>query len=150
MRTLLSILYIVVCWLDFPGVLIILFYSVLGLPGGASSKEPVCQFRRCKRCRFEPWVGKVPWRRKWWPAPAFLPGKAHGQRSLAGYSSWRCKKSGVTEWLSNNELFYFKNAACDLLNCSHDPLVVETPRLKDWIMPSSKCPDLNIHNLSFT
>ena len=38
---------------------------------------------RCKRCRFDPWVGKIPWRRKWQPTPVFLPGKSHGQRSLA-------------------------------------------------------------------
>ena len=34
------------------------------------------------------WVGKIPWRRQWQPIPVFLPGKLHGQRSLAGYSSW--------------------------------------------------------------
>ena len=37
------------------------------------------------RDRFDPWVGKIPWSRKWQPAPAFLPGKFHEQRSLAGY-----------------------------------------------------------------
>ena len=35
---------------------------------------------------FDPFIGKIPWRRKWQPTPVFLPGKAHGQRSLAGYS----------------------------------------------------------------
>ena len=40
----------------------------------------------CKRCKFDPWVRKIPWRRKWQPTPVFLPGKSHGQRSLAGYS----------------------------------------------------------------
>ena len=43
-----------------------------------------CQSRRCKSHRFEPWVGKIPWRRKWQPTPVFLPGKSHGQRSLVG------------------------------------------------------------------
>ena len=37
---------------------------------------------------FNSWVGKIPWRRKWQPTPAFLPGESHGQRSLAGYSPW--------------------------------------------------------------
>ena len=37
------------------------------------------------RCRFDPWVGKIPWRRAWQPTPVFLPGESHGQRSLAGY-----------------------------------------------------------------
>ena len=41
-----------------------------------------------KRCRFHPWVGKIPWRRKWPPTPIFFPGKFHGQRSLADYSPW--------------------------------------------------------------
>jgi len=39
------------------------------------------------RGRFDPWVGKIPWRRAWQPTPVFLPGESHGQRSLAGYSS---------------------------------------------------------------
>ena len=43
------------------------------------------------RCWFNPWVGKIPWNRKWQLTPVFLPGKAHGQRSLAGYSPWGCK-----------------------------------------------------------
>ena len=38
------------------------------------------------RHRFHPWVGKIPWRRKWQPTPVFLPGKSHGQRSLVGLS----------------------------------------------------------------
>ena len=58
----------------------------MGFPGGTSGKEPVCQCRRHKRCRFNPWVRKIPWRRLWQPTPGFLPGKSHGQRSLVGYS----------------------------------------------------------------
>ena len=34
------------------------------------------------RCRLDPWVGKLPWSRKWQPTPVFLPGESHGQRSL--------------------------------------------------------------------
>ena len=45
--------------------------------GGARGKEPVCQCRRHKRCRFDPWVGKIPWRRKWLPTVVFLPGESH-------------------------------------------------------------------------
>ena len=52
-----------------------------GFPGGASGKEPTCQRRRHKRCRFNPWVGKISWTRKWQPTPVFLPGESHGQRS---------------------------------------------------------------------
>ena len=45
---------------------------------------------------FDPWIGKVPWRRKWQPTPVFLPGKSHGQRSLAGYSPWGLRHKGWT------------------------------------------------------
>ena len=58
-----------------------------GFPGGASGKESACQFSRCRRCGFDPWNGKIPWRRKWQPPAVFLPGKSHGQRSLAGFSA---------------------------------------------------------------
>ena len=45
-------------------------------PGGASGKEPACQHRRRERHRFDPWVGKILWKRKWQPTPVFLPGKS--------------------------------------------------------------------------
>ena len=54
-----------------------------------SGKESACQ---CRGCRFNPWVEKIPKRRKWQPAPVFLPGKSHGQRRLAGYSPWGHKE----------------------------------------------------------
>ena len=48
---------------------------------------------------FNPWVGKIPWRRKWQPTPVFLPGESHGQRSLVGYSSRGRKESDTNERL---------------------------------------------------
>jgi len=60
-------------------------------PRWFSGKESACQ---CRRCGFDPWVGKIPWRRKWQPTSAFLPGKSHGQRSLMGYSLWGRKRDG--------------------------------------------------------
>ena len=45
---------------------------------------------------FDPWVGKIPWRRAWWPTPVFLPGEFQGLRSLEGYSPWGCKESDMT------------------------------------------------------
>ena len=53
-------------------------------PGGASGKEPACLCRRHKRRRFNPWVGKIPWRKTWQSTPVFLPGESHGQESLVG------------------------------------------------------------------
>ena len=60
------------------------------LPRWHSSKY-ACQRRRC---RFNPWVGKIPWERKWQPTPVFLSGKSHGQKSLVGYSPWGHKRAG--------------------------------------------------------
>ena len=53
-----------------------------------SGKELACQ---CRRCGFNPCVGKTPWRRKWQPTPAFLPGESHGQGSLVDYGPQGCK-----------------------------------------------------------
>ena len=53
-----------------------------------------------RRPRFDPWVRKIPWRRKWLPTPVFLPGEFHGQRSLVGYSPWSRKELDTTEQLT--------------------------------------------------
>ena len=50
-----------------------------------------------KRCGFDPWVTKIPWRRAWQPTPVFLPGESHGQRSLEGYSPQGCQESDTTQ-----------------------------------------------------
>ena len=63
------------------------------LPWWLSGKESACQ---CRRLNFDPWVGKILWRRKWQPTPVFLPGKSHGPRSLVGYSPWGRKESDKT------------------------------------------------------
>ena len=49
---------------------------------------------------FDPWVGKISWRRAWPPTLVFLPGESHGQRNLAGYSPWGHKEWHTTEQLS--------------------------------------------------
>ena len=67
------------------------------LLGWRSGKEPGCQCRRHKRHGFNPWVRKIPWRRKWQPTPVFLPGKSRRQRSLVGYSPWGHTESDLTE-----------------------------------------------------
>ena len=54
---------------------------------------------QCGRPGFDPWVRKIPWRRKWKPTPVFLPGESHGWRSLVGYSTQGCKESDTTERL---------------------------------------------------
>ena len=64
-------------------------------------KKSACQ---CRRGGFNPWVGKIPWRKKWQPTPVFLPGEFHGQRSLLGYSSWGHKEADMTEGINNNKI----------------------------------------------
>ena len=60
--------------------------------GGTNGKEPICQCRRCKRLRFDPWIGKIP--------TVFLPRKVHWQKSLVGCSPWGHKGSDLTKRLS--------------------------------------------------
>ena len=48
---------------------------------------------------FNPWVGKIPWRRKWQPTPVLLPGKFHGWRSLVDYSPRDRKELDTAEQL---------------------------------------------------
>ena len=73
-----------------------LLYSFLGLgfPSGSGGKASACN---AEDPGFDPWVGKIPWRRKWQPTPVFLPEKSHGQRSLVGYSPWGHKELDTTE-----------------------------------------------------
>ena len=57
-----------------------------------------------KRCRLGPWVGKIPWRRKWQPTPIFLPGKSHGHENPGGLQSvgsQRIRRDSVTEYTLN-------------------------------------------------
>ena len=58
-----------------------------------SGKGPSCH---CRRLGFDPQVGKIPWRRKWQPTPAFSTGKFYEQRDLVGYSPWGQKESDMT------------------------------------------------------
>ena len=61
---------------------------VLVVKNGTSGKEATCDTGDIMRHGFDPWAGKIPWRKTWQPTPLFLSGKSHGQRSLAGYSPW--------------------------------------------------------------
>ena len=60
-------------------------------------KNPPASAGRCKRHRFDPWVGKIPWRRAQQPTPVFLPGESHGQGSLVSYSLWGCEELDTSE-----------------------------------------------------
>ena len=56
-------------------------------------------FREDLRPGLDPWVRKIPWRRKWQLTPVLLLGRFYGRRSLVGYSPWGCKESDTTEQL---------------------------------------------------
>ena len=74
-----------------------LYTSFLVFPGGQWERITF----QCRRCGFSPWFRKIPWRRKWLPTPAFLPGESHGQKSLVGYSPRGHKELDTIEWLNN-------------------------------------------------
>ena len=61
--------------------------------------QTVKRLSTMRRPGFDPWVGKIPWRRKWQPTPVSLPGESHGWRSLVGYSPWGRKESDTTKGL---------------------------------------------------
>ena len=67
------------------------------IDGSAVKHWPVVQETRHRRPGFDPWVRKIPWRRKWQPTPVFLLGESHGQRSLAGYHPRGLRESDMTE-----------------------------------------------------
>ena len=77
-----------------------LFQDAIALSSSASLvAQVVKRLLAMQRPEFDPWVGKIPWRRKWQPTPVLLPGKSHGQRSLVGYIPWVRKESDMTERL---------------------------------------------------
>ena len=69
----------------------------IGFPGGSDGR--VCL--QCGRLGFNPWVGKIPWRRKWQSTPGLLPGKFHGQ------GSWQAVVHGVTKSQTQLSNFIF-------------------------------------------
>ena len=70
--------------------LVTVFSIGLGLPRWLR-QERICL--QCGRPEFDPWIGKISWRRTWQPTPIFLPGESHEQRILAGYGPWGCRES---------------------------------------------------------
>ena len=68
--------------------------EALGFPGGSDGKESACN---AGDPGFDPWVGKISWRRAWKPTPVFLPGKSQARRSLVGYSPWGRKESDTID-----------------------------------------------------
>ena len=78
-----------------------------GLPPWLSNKECASE---CRRCRFNPRVWKISWRRAWQPTPVFLHGEFHGQKSLVGYSPSSRKELDMlsTEDTTHHYYYYYK------------------------------------------
>ena len=97
------------------------FYKAIGLPWWCSGKETACQ---CRRCGFG-------FLRKWQPILVFLPGKSHGQRSLAGYSQWGHKEWDTT-WAQHREHFldhFFKCENLDFIQTTHFNHKISNPHV---------------------
>ena len=86
---------------------------------------------QCRRPRFDPWVGKIPWRRKWQPTLVFLPGECHGQRSLVGDGPCDGKGSDTTELLTFS---VFSHPAGSRLT-SHASLSFH---FREWVHPGDR------------
>ena len=93
--------------------------SEIGLPRWSSSKEGACQ---CRRHRVDPWVGKIPWRRKWQPTPVFLPEKLHEQRSLVGYSPHKELDMTERDWVTEHTCSSFRDIRGSLLWMLQSPI----------------------------
>ena len=74
-----------------------LIHAPLGLPMWRWWERIHRTVAEVKRGGFKPWVGKIPWRRTWPPAPVFSPGRSHGQRNLAGHSPRGHRRLNTTE-----------------------------------------------------
>ena len=85
------------------------------LPRWLRGKESACQYGRCKKGRFNPWVEKIPWRRKWQPTPVFLPGQSHGQRCLVGCTTWSHKELETTEHAHTCNSAYVERSGLGLI-----------------------------------
>ena len=77
-----------------------------GFLSGSDGKECACNAYSYWP-RFDPWVGKIPWRREWLANPLFLPGEVHVQRNLEVYSPWGHKESDMTEQLTLSLLLFW-------------------------------------------
>ena len=109
---------------------------LLGFPGGSEGK--VSDYNTGGP-GFDPWVGKIPWRRKWQSTPGLLPGKSHGQRRLVSYSPWGCRELDTTErlhfFLSRLVIAFLLRSKCFFnLWCQHlwspSAVILEPKKIK--------------------
>ena len=87
-----------------------------GLSWWLNGKESTYQ---CRRCGFNPWVGKIPWRRKWQATPVFLAGKFQRQSNLVGFSPQVCKRVDTTEQPRSKTLSAIKHIGFATITTIH-------------------------------
>ena len=109
---------------------------------------------RCGRPGFNPWVWKIPWRRKWQPTPVFLPGESHGRRSLVGCSPQGYKELETTERLHflsfTVMMLYFRSPELSHLTmeCVYS-LINSAPSLLNTPVPGNHCSTLCFSEFGF-
>ena len=120
-----------------------------GFPGGTTGKESACQCRRCKRCGFNPWVGKIPWRRKWQPTPVFLPRESHE------WGSWQATVITLQrvrhDWSNLTQYIYSQNPKYTIIDlfpsCEHHvnlgPVLTQVDPIQTWALPPHCVPRKN-------
>ena len=91
-------------------------FEALGASQWLSGRASTCYCRRHQRPRFDPWVRKIPWRRKWQPTPVFLPGHSHRKGNLAGYSLWGHKEQVTNTHTNTGHLMV--GSSVDQRNCN--------------------------------
>ena len=107
------------------------YYQKASLMAQQVKNSPAIQKHR--KLRFNPWVGKIPQKRKWQPTPVFLPEKSHGQKSLVGYSRKSLKELGMTDWLNTQYKYNQKNKTCrDCIDCLFKYLPLWRSGLPAW------------------
>ena len=106
--------------------------------GGASGKEPACQCRRHKRQKFDPWVGKIPWRRAWQPTPVFLPGESPwteepGRLQSIGSQRVRCNWSDLAHIPLN--MSSLGPRFCVIFKSPSGLLLQDSEASMSWVLP---------------
>ena len=86
--------------------LVSLVTFIAGLPWWLSGKESACQ---CRRCGFDPWVRKIPWRRKWQPTAVFLPGESPWTEEPCGATTHGVSEWDMTWWLNHKAFIAFQD-----------------------------------------